>query len=103
MPVLVGEGELGHFVAGVKHGPHIKSDPLAQASTDARIPRLPDPPSGTVSRCGAVAQLGERRVRNAKVEGSIPFRSTISPGLRRHDNFPQLLIRLEVSVCLDNL
>ena len=25
---------------------------------------------------GAVAQLGERRVRNAKVEGSIPFRST---------------------------
>ncbi len=29
--------------------------------------------------CGAVAQLGERRVRNAKVEGSIPFRSTIFP------------------------
>ena len=28
--------------------------------------------------CGAVAQLGERRVRYAKVEGSIPFRSTIS-------------------------
>src|ERR1700752_676624 len=28
---------------------------------------------------GAVAQLGERRVRNAKVEGSIPFRSTIYP------------------------
>src|SRR5882672_9534883 len=27
---------------------------------------------------GAVAQLGERRVRNAKVEGSIPFRSTNS-------------------------
>ena len=25
---------------------------------------------------GAVAQLGERRVRNAKVEGSTPFRST---------------------------
>src|ERR1700752_776699 len=25
---------------------------------------------------GAVTQLGERRVRNAKVEGSIPFRST---------------------------
>jgi hypothetical protein len=24
---------------------------------------------------GAVAQLGERRVRNAEVEGSIPFRS----------------------------
>jgi hypothetical protein len=28
---------------------------------------------------GAVAQLGERRVRNAKVEGSIPFRSTNLP------------------------
>src|SRR5258706_13862467 len=27
---------------------------------------------------GGVAQLGERRVRNAKVEGSIPFHSTIS-------------------------
>ena len=27
---------------------------------------------------GAVAQLGERRVRNAKVEGSIPFRSTMN-------------------------
>ncbi len=27
---------------------------------------------------GAVAQMGERRVRNAKVEGSIPFGSTIS-------------------------
>ncbi len=25
---------------------------------------------------GAVAQLGERGVRNAEVEGSIPFRST---------------------------
>jgi hypothetical protein len=31
-----------------------------------------------IARLGAVAQLGERRVRNAKVEGSIPFRSTIS-------------------------
>ena len=27
---------------------------------------------------GAVAQLGERSVRNAEVEGSIPFGSTIS-------------------------
>ena len=27
-------------------------------------------------RFGDVAQLGERRVRNAKVEGSIPFVST---------------------------
>src|ERR1700743_3141665 len=29
---------------------------------------------------GGVAQLGERRVRNAKVEGSIPFSSTIQRG-----------------------
>src|SRR5206468_1730686 len=37
------------------------------------------PPSGVILKPvhdGAVAQLGERRVRNAKVEGSIPFRST---------------------------
>src|SRR5580704_10407411 len=46
---------------------------------DARIARL-------IS--GAVAQLGERRVRNAKVEGSIPFRSTISPGLLAGDKHP---------------
>ena len=29
--------------------------------------------------CGAVAQLGERRVRNAKVEGSSPFVSNAGP------------------------
>ena len=29
-----------------------------------------------ITGCGDVAQLGERRVRNAKVEGSIPFVST---------------------------
>ena len=29
--------------------------------------------------CGGVAQLGERRVRNAEVEGSIPFLSTTRP------------------------
>jgi hypothetical protein len=29
---------------------------------------------------GGVAQLGERRVRNAKVEGSIPFSSTTIRG-----------------------
>ena len=29
---------------------------------------------------GAVAQLGERSVRNAEVEGSTPFRSIISIG-----------------------
>jgi hypothetical protein len=36
-----------------------------------------EPPGWWVAISGAVAQLGERRVRNAKVEGSIPFRSTI--------------------------
>lgn len=30
-----------------------------------------------VCACGAVAQLEERRVRNAEVEGSIPFGATI--------------------------
>jgi hypothetical protein len=47
-------------------------------SYDARIARL----------VGAVAQLGERRVRNAKVEGSIPFRSTISPSKQVHTGPP---------------
>ena len=37
--------------------------------------RGPDP------RCGAVAQLGERHVRNVEVEGSSPFSSTISLSL----------------------
>jgi hypothetical protein len=42
---------------------------------------------------GAVAQLGERRVRNAKVEGSIPFRSTIFPS-GRSSTYPSALITL---------
>jgi hypothetical protein len=56
---------------------------LAAEGTDARIARLFGVPgfSGPPEPCGAVAQLGERRVRNAKVEGSIPFRSTISLSL----------------------
>ena len=33
-----------------------------------------------VSKLGRVAQLGERGVRNAEVEGSNPFASTILPG-----------------------
>ena len=37
---------------------------------------------------GVVAQLGERRVRNAKVEGSIPFRSTIFPVRAGVDDHP---------------
>ena len=53
-------------------------------------------------KCGAVAQLGERRVRNAKVEGSIPFRSTIFFSGHHHD-FPYLGVRLQVPVRLDYL
>ncbi|SON75279.1 hypothetical protein XFF6166_1020059 [Xanthomonas citri pv. fuscans] len=37
---------------------------------------------GRIEARGAVAQLGERRVRIAKVEGSIPFRSTIESNAR---------------------
>jgi hypothetical protein len=42
---------------------------------------------------GAVAQLGERRVRNAKVEGSIPFRST-SFRADRSSTYPSALMTL---------
>jgi hypothetical protein len=46
---------------------------------------LPGPPwRGRHGPCGAVAQLGERRVRNAKVEGSIPFRSIPYPSKHLH-------------------
>jgi hypothetical protein len=34
-------------------------------------------PSSRESKIGAVAQLGERCVRNAEVEGSIPFGSSL--------------------------
>ncbi len=42
---------------------------------------------------GAVAQLGERRVRNAKVRGSNPLSSTIFPpsGRRLHDPMTSML------------
>ena len=43
---------------------------------------------------GLVAQLGERCVRNAEVEGSNPFRST-----RRHSRFYTLLIKRERIFC----
>src|SRR4051812_44090338 len=40
-------------------------------------------------RFGAVAQLGERLVRNEEVSGSIPLSSTIPPGwVFRTGNFP---------------
>ncbi len=35
---------------------------------------------------GAVAQLGERNVRNVEVEGSIPFRSTILCSTQTNEN-----------------
>ena len=42
--------------------------------------RIPAYHSEPRNQHGAVAQLGERRVRNAKVRGSIPLGSTNSPG-----------------------
>ena len=42
-----------------------------------RIPFDPGLPGVAEGEDGPVAQLGERRVRNAKVVGSIPIRSTI--------------------------
>ncbi len=39
--------------------------------------------SGNAERYGAVAQLGERCVRNAEVEGSTPFRSILFTVLAR--------------------
>ena len=42
--------------------------------------RPPSAGAGSAGRgCGAVAQLGERRVRNAKVRGSTPLGSTTPP------------------------
>ena len=38
-------------------------------------------------RFGLIAQLGERCVRNAEVEGSIPFGSTISVTGRTWEQF----------------
>ena len=37
-------------------------------------------------RDGAVAQLGERLVRNEEVRGSIPLSSTISQNIINHSN-----------------
>ena len=51
---------------------------------------------------GAVAQLGERRVRNAKVRGSIPLGSTIFPQLGRPSNLSRFFLqdrRISVGTC----
>src|SRR6187431_1007735 len=83
MAILVRKREFRRLLLRFKHGADIKSESLAEASVPARIARLPGPRPGGLQRCGAVAQLGERRVRNAKVEGSIPFRSTSKPTEQR--------------------
>ena len=73
------EGEWNHFMADPNGGP-------AFGLTEKRgltIVRPLASPRGTIQGprrrpwCGAVAQLGERRVRNAKVRGSTPLGSTI--------------------------
>jgi hypothetical protein len=45
---------------------------------------------------GAVAQLGERRVRNAEVRGSTPLGSTSPPDASRKSRFP---FRAGLAVC----
>ena len=53
--------------------------PMTPAVSEMAFSGLPFPCrmfSPKIDRFGAVAQLGERSVRNAKVEGSNPFRST---------------------------
>lgn len=55
------------------------------ASGRRYIPTTPKAPMGGAGlRCGAVAQLGERHVRNVEVEGSSPFSSTISHQTSRY-------------------
>jgi hypothetical protein len=50
---------------------------LTATGIDSHYPALAHKAcSGIEKVCGAVAQLGERRVRNAKVRGSIPLGST---------------------------
>ena len=51
------------------------------------LPLLRFPPTGytrSALRIGAVAQLGERLVRNEEVAGSIPVGSTFGPRWRTH-------------------
>ena len=54
---------------------------LPLAADPGTIPRFRPPAAqgrahSRLESCGAVAQLGERRVRNAKVVGSTPIGST---------------------------
>ena len=47
----------------------------------AKEPNHHYPPAFTQAKIGAVAQMGERSVRNAEVRGSIPLCSTIFPNV----------------------
>ena len=51
---------------------------LKRSSERTRTFRIPGRVLYSMNQIGAVAQLGERCVRNAEVEGSTPFRSTSS-------------------------
>ena len=89
--VLVREGEFGGRRAGLQNGqasPCVASRTiigwqrytivgLGVAGPARLLLAAPAPPHYNPALIrGAVAQLGERCVRNAEVEGSIPFRST---------------------------
>ena len=54
---------------------------VAEASFQVEPPNDRFMPEGDVTGDGAVAQLGERLVRNEEVRGSIPLSSTIISGL----------------------
>ena len=54
----------------------------------AMLDRVRDDGHSPRSAHGAVAQLGERRVRNAKVRGSIPLGSTIPRTIHRSNFMP---------------
>ena len=53
--------------------------PACTPLDSSRLPALKNPLQAQPRLCGAVAQLGERVVRNDEVRGSIPLGSTISP------------------------
>ena len=52
------------------------TSPKCRVGEPADAPRHPPAAALESGILGAVAQLGERCVRNAEVEGSTPFRST---------------------------
>ena len=74
---------------------HSSAGVFARGYADARIARHFGPSPGKDRARGAVAQLGERRVRNAKVEGSIPFRSTIYPVLVKRPDHTSVNLGLQ--------